>query len=49
MIKFLIGPALMGTGYLAGSYYGSDVEQVVHKSPDVTYAASRSRARPCPA
>jgi len=39
MIKFLIGPALMGAGYLAGSYYGLDVEQVVHKSPSVTYAA----------
>ena len=49
MIKFLIGPALMGTGYLAGSYYGSDVEQVVHKSPDVTYAgveAALDRVRP---
>ena len=39
MLKFLIGPALMGAGYLVGSYYGSDAEQVVHKSPDVTYAA----------
>ena len=39
MIKFLIGPVLMGAGYLAGSYYGSDVEQVVHKSPSVTYSA----------
>ena len=38
MIKFLVGPVLMGTGYLAGSYYGSDAEQVVHKSPEVTYA-----------
>src|ERR1700756_4946467 len=38
MLKFLIGPALLGTGYVAGSYYGSDVEQVVHKSPSVTYA-----------
>jgi hypothetical protein len=39
MLKFLIGPALMGAGYLAGSYYGSDAEQVVHKSPSVTYAS----------
>jgi hypothetical protein len=38
MLKFLIGPVLMGASYLAGSYYGSDVEQVVHKSPSVTYA-----------
>ena len=39
MYKFIVGPVLMGTGYLAGSYYGSDAEQVVHKSPAVTYAA----------
>ena len=39
MLKFLIGPALVGTGYVAGSYYGTDAEQLVHKSPTVTYAA----------
>ncbi|MGN6590713.1 MAG: hypothetical protein ACTHKE_10515 [Sphingomicrobium sp.] len=39
MYKFILGPVLMGTGYLAGSYYGSDAEQLVHKSPDVTYSA----------
>jgi hypothetical protein len=39
MLKFLIGPTLMGAGYAAGSYYGSDAEQLVHKSPSVTYAA----------
>jgi hypothetical protein len=39
MLKFLIGPVLMGVGYAAGSYYGSDTEQLVHKSPSVTYAA----------
>lgn len=39
MLKFLIGPALVGTGYAAGSYYGADAEQLVHKSPGVTYAA----------
>jgi hypothetical protein len=39
MFKFLIGPVLMGAGYLAGSFYGSDAEQAVHKSPSVTYAA----------
>ena len=39
MLKFLIGPALVGAGYVAGSVYGSDAEQLVHKSPTVTYAA----------
>jgi hypothetical protein len=39
MFKFLIGPALLGLGYLAGSIYGRDAEQLVHKSPAVTYAA----------
>jgi len=38
-LKFLIGPALVASGYLAGSVYGRDAEQVVHKSPKVTYAA----------
>lgn len=39
MLKFLIGPALVGAGYTAGSYYGADARQLVHKSPAVTYAA----------
>ena len=39
MLKFLIGPVLVGTGYAAGSYYAADAEQLVHKSPSVTYAA----------
>src|SRR5690349_4196544 len=39
MLKFLIGPVLVGTGYMAGSFYGSDAEQLVHKSPSITYAA----------
>jgi hypothetical protein len=39
MLKFLIGPALVGGGYIAGSIYGADAEQVVHKSPATTYAA----------
>jgi hypothetical protein len=39
MVKFLIGPALVGAGYVAGSFYGADAEQLVHKSPSVTYAA----------
>lgn len=39
MLKFLIGPTLVGTGYIAGSIYGRDAEQIVHKSPSVTYAA----------
>lgn len=39
MIKLLIGPALVGTGYAAGSFYGADSEQLVRKSPAATYAA----------
>jgi hypothetical protein len=39
MLKFLIGPALVGAGYLAGSIYGRDAEQLVHKNPSATYAA----------
>jgi hypothetical protein len=39
MLKFLIGPVLAGTGYVVGSYYGSDAEQLVHKSQDKTYEA----------
>ena len=39
MLKFLIGPVLVGAGYAAGSYYGADAEQLVHKGPSVTYAA----------
>ncbi|HEV2595860.1 MAG TPA: hypothetical protein VGU01_11725 [Sphingomicrobium sp.] len=39
MLKLLVGPLLVGTGYAAGSYYGSDAEQVVHKDPSFTYAA----------
>jgi hypothetical protein len=39
MLKFLIGPVLLGAGYAAGSYYGSNAEQLVHKSPSITYAA----------
>ena len=38
MLKFVIGPVLLGAGYLAGSLYGSDVEQIVHKSPSDTYS-----------
>jgi len=39
MLKFLIGPVLIAAGYAAGSYYGADAEQLVHKGPSVTYAA----------
>lgn len=39
MLKYVLGPILMGTGYLAGSVYGRDSEQLVHKSPSDTYAA----------
>jgi hypothetical protein len=37
MRKLLIGPALMGAGWLAGSHYGASAQQVVHKSPEATY------------
>lgn len=39
MLKFLIGPTLLGAIYVAGSIYGRDSEQLVHKSPASTYAA----------
>lgn len=39
MLKFLIGPVLVAGGYVAGSVYGRDAEQLVHKSPSQTYAA----------
>lgn len=39
MLKFLLGPLLVCAGYAAGSYCGSDAEQLVRKSPTVTYAA----------
>jgi|SoimicmetaTmtHAB_FD_contig_111_1612_length_860_multi_2_in_0_out_0_1 hypothetical protein len=39
MIKLLIGPALAGIVWLAGSYYGHDAEQLVQKSPDAVYGA----------
>jgi hypothetical protein len=38
MRKLLIGPALTGIGYVAGSYYGAQAYQIVHKSPDETYS-----------
>ena len=37
MLKFIAGPALVGAGYLTGSIYGADAEQLVHKSPSATY------------
>jgi hypothetical protein len=39
MLKFLIAPVLAGAGYAAGSYYGADAEQLVHKSPSAAYEA----------
>jgi len=39
MWKWFIGPALLGAGWLAGSVYGADARQVVHKDPDTVYAA----------
>jgi len=38
MRKLLIGPALTGIGYLAGSHYGAQAYQIVHKSPGETYS-----------
>ena len=38
MRKFLIGPVLTGVGWLAGSHYGAQAKQLVHKDPDTTYA-----------
>ena len=38
MRKLLIGPALTGIGYVAGSYYGAQAYQIVHKSPGETYS-----------
>jgi hypothetical protein len=35
--KLLIGPALTGAGWLAGIHYGAQAQQLVHKSPSVTY------------
>jgi hypothetical protein len=39
MRKLLIGPALSGTVWLAGSHYGANAQQVVHKTPEQTYEA----------
>jgi hypothetical protein len=38
MWKLLVGPALTAAAYVAGSIYGADAEQLVHKSPGDTYA-----------
>jgi hypothetical protein len=35
--KLLIGPVLTGAGWLAGSHYGAQAQQIVHKSPSATY------------
>ncbi|MFL6754057.1 MAG: hypothetical protein ACJ8EH_02500 [Sphingomicrobium sp.] len=32
MRSLLIGPALIGRGWIAGSYHGADAEQLVRKS-----------------
>ena len=39
---------LVGTGYVTGSVYGRDSEQLVHKSPSVTYAALEQALRNIP-
>lgn len=49
MYKLLIGPALLGAGYVVGSVYGAEAEQLVHKSPAITYVAvaqALDRVRP---
>jgi len=38
MLKFFLGPILLGAGYLAGSIHGASAEQVVHQSPAKTYS-----------
>lgn len=48
MWKWLFGPALVGTGYVTGSVYGRDAEQLVHKSPSITYAALEQALRNIP-
>ena len=37
MWKWFAGPVLLGCGCLAGSVYGRDAEQVVHRTPADTY------------
>jgi len=37
MWKWLLGPALTGVGWLAGSYYGANATTIVHKGPEATY------------
>jgi hypothetical protein len=39
MLKLLVGPVLVLAGYAAGTYYGADAEQLVHKDPNLTYAS----------
>ncbi|HEX6660535.1 MAG TPA: hypothetical protein VF067_01530 [Sphingomicrobium sp.] len=38
MWKFLLGPLLLGAGYIVGSIYGADAEQIVRKAPSATYS-----------
>ena len=42
MLKFFAGPLLLGAGYLTGSIYARNVEQLVRKSPEATYAGLES-------
>ena len=37
MRKLLVGPALTGVGWIAGSYYGDQAQQLVRKSSGETY------------
>lgn len=39
MLKFVLGPVLIGALYLAGSIYGASADQLVRKDPGTVYAA----------
>lgn len=39
MWKFVLGPILMGVGYVVGSIYGASAQQRVHARPAVVYDA----------
>jgi hypothetical protein len=39
MWKFLLGPILLGAALIAGSIYGADAQQLVHKPPSIVRAA----------
>ena len=49
MWKWLIGPLLAGSGWVTGSIYGRDAEQIVHKSPGETHDAMEQTIENVPA